>query len=131
MSITARKGVLVVAGGILFVGGALALSAPRTICHYSGARSVKARADILAIEDAITRYRLDRGALPRTVLQLATAEGTETPYLDYVPLDPWGHPYEYTSDGERYVILSFGADGAPGGAGEDADIDNYSMWDGS
>jgi type II secretion system protein G len=41
--------------------------------------------------------------------------------------DPWGNPYEYKSPGEHgdYDIISYGADGAPGGEGEDKDIVNW------
>lgn len=39
-----------------------------------------------------------------------------------IPLDPWDNPYVYESDGREFNILSYGADGAPGGEGHDADI---------
>jgi len=39
-----------------------------------------------------------------------------------VPADPWGRPYLYTFDGSRGRVLSYGADGKPGGTGEDADL---------
>jgi general secretion pathway protein G len=45
------------------------------------------------------------------------------PYLrDDLPLDPWGGPYQYRSEGSSYEILSFGADGRSGGEGNDADV---------
>ena len=43
-----------------------------------------------------------------------------------MPLDPWGTPYFYQSDGNAYVLKSFGADGKPGGTGKDEDIDGSS-----
>ena len=39
-----------------------------------------------------------------------------------VPEDPWGSDFEYTSDGRKYTILSFGVDGLEGGEGYDADL---------
>lgn len=39
-----------------------------------------------------------------------------------VPADPWGRPYLYMFDGSRGRVLSYGADGKPGGTGEDADL---------
>lgn len=42
--------------------------------------------------------------------------------IDAVPADPWGHPYVYKYDGKRGNVLSYGADGKPGGVGEDADL---------
>ncbi|HLH76356.1 MAG TPA: type II secretion system protein GspG, partial [Candidatus Binataceae bacterium] len=44
-------------------------------------------------------------------------------YVQKVPLDPWGNPYFYQSDGNSYTLKSFGADGAEGGVGKNADID--------
>ncbi len=46
-----------------------------------------------------------------------------------VPLDPWNYEYQYRSPGENnpysFDIWSFGADGAPGGDGTDADVGNW------
>ena len=44
-------------------------------------------------------------------------------YISRLPLDPWGNPYFYQSDGNNYVLKSFGADGVEGGDGKNADID--------
>ena len=53
------------------------------------------------------------------------------PYLrtGLVPNDPWGHPYIYRSPGEHgaYDIISYGADGQPGGEGNDADIGSWEL----
>ena len=51
-------------------------------------------------------------------------------YMKAVPYDPWGNPYIYRSPGANhlpYTIESFGADGAPGGEGDDADIESWNM----
>lgn len=42
--------------------------------------------------------------------------------LQAVPVDPWGHPYVYWMDGSSGAVVSYGADGRPGGAGVDADL---------
>ena len=50
------------------------------------------------------------------------------PYLPKeIPLDPWGNPYEYRAPGEHgdYDIISYGADGQPGGEGADMDVVNW------
>jgi general secretion pathway protein G len=42
-----------------------------------------------------------------------------------LPLDPWGHPYQYQLPGENgqpYTLRSFGKDGTPGGEDDAADI---------
>ena len=48
-------------------------------------------------------------------------------YLEKLPNDPWGHPYQYLNPGlhGEVDILSLGADGAPGGDGADADIGSW------
>ena len=55
-------------------------------------------------------------------------EKWDGPYLAKdIPLDPWGHVYEYRSPGEHgdYDIISYGADGSSGGKGEDEDVCNW------
>jgi len=48
-------------------------------------------------------------------------------YLEKVPIDPWGNLYAYASDGQQFIIKSFGADGAEGGDGKNADIDSRDL----
>ncbi|KFE63284.1 type II secretion system protein GspG [Hyalangium minutum] len=48
--------------------------------------------------------------------------------LTEVPVDPWGHPYVYRFNNEHTGVLSFGADGVPGGEGENADITSGGLW---
>jgi general secretion pathway protein G len=85
---------------------------------------------------ALDAYRLDNGKYPPTSLGLEalntkpadeSASNWHGPYLrKAVPLDPWRHPYVYKAPGEvnprGYDLLSYGADGQPGGEGENADI---------
>ena len=49
------------------------------------------------------------------------------PYLEKLPNDPWGRPYQFLSPGVKGEIdvMSFGADGQPGGEGKDADIGSW------
>lgn len=47
-------------------------------------------------------------------------EGYKFPSPDLV--DGWGRKYEYKSNGVKYSIHSYGADGVSGGAGAGADI---------
>jgi len=86
-------------------------------------------------ETALDAYRLDVGKYPTSDQGLEAlrtrpddAEKWDGPYLSkQIPLDPWGHPYEYVSPGENseVEIISLGADGSPGGEGEDMDIVNW------
>jgi general secretion pathway protein G len=98
------------------------------------AKRVKAQADIAELKTALDRYYLDNGYYPTTDqgLQALVAAPTtgkiptnyETGgYIQRLPKDPWGNAYFYQSDGNAYVLKSFGADGVEGGEGKNADID--------
>jgi len=97
-------------------------------------KRVKAQADIAEIKTGLDRYYLDSGSYPTSdqgLQALVSAPGSgkvpanyETGgYLQSIPTDPWGNPYFYQSDGNSYVLKSFGADGVEGGEGKNADID--------
>jgi general secretion pathway protein G len=120
---------------VVFILGLLVtLVAPRIVGRTDEARRVKAAADVKGIEEALHLFKLDSGFYPTTdqgLLALVTRpESGRLPqrwnpdgYLDKVPLDPWGNPYAYLSDGDAYSLKSYGADGAEGGEGKNADID--------
>lgn len=98
----------------------------------------KARADIAQVEKALETYRFQHYAYPSTNQGL---ESLITPpdglrnknlypsdgYLSNLPRDPWGNEYLYLFPGQytKYDVYSLGADGTPGGEGEDADIGNW------
>ena len=48
--------------------------------------------------------------------------GNPDGYLASLPVDPWGHQYAYFTDGSRFLVKSYGADGREGGDGEAGDI---------
>jgi general secretion pathway protein G len=89
------------------------------------------------LQEALTGYKLDVGSYPDASNGLqALVENVEQnpkwdgPYLQpaVVPKDPWGNDYIYTIPGEHnkdYDLVCYGADGQPGGTGENADITNY------
>lgn len=101
------------------------------------AKRTKAQADIAELKTALDRYYLDNGYYPtsdqglQALVQAPTggrvpANYEEGGYIEKLPSDPWGNQYFYQSDGNSYVLKSFGADGKPGGSGKDADIDGSS-----
>lgn len=111
---------------------------PRVIDRPDQARVARAQADVAALGAALNLYRLDNGAFPTTEQGLAAL--VERPgrepvppnwaqggYVDRLPDDPWGRPYQYLAPGVRgpFDLMSFGADGRPGGSGVDADIGNW------
>lgn len=98
----------------------------------------KAKADIALIEQALDLYRLDNLSYPSAADGLAAlvAPPASLPdparyraggYIRRLPDDPWGKPYQYANPGSRAAIdiYSMGADGQPGGEGDNADIGNW------
>lgn len=117
---------------VVFILGLLAtLVAPRIIGQTDNARRVKAAADVKSIEQALHLYKLDMGRYPAGGDGLAALiQGNQVSpegYLPKVPIDPWGNPYAYASDGQSFVVKSFGADGTDGGDGKNADISNEDL----
>ena len=111
--------------------------APNVFKHVGEAKNVTARSQIEMLGAALDAYRLDIGRYPTTSQGLAAlwqaptragqTVGWRGPYLrKAVPLDPWGHAYIYKAPGDQnpsgYDLLSYGADGQPGGEGEAADV---------
>lgn len=113
----------------LFAG----LVVPRMLRRTDTARITAARAQINAFMTALGAYKLDTGTFPTTEQGLQALrvrpEGVtqwQGPYLPQeIPLDPWGRPYVYrypSEHGDEPEIISYGADGQPGGEGINADI---------
>ena len=111
------------------------IATPLYMNHVKKANIGTAKTQIKLLEDALASYKLDVGTYPSTedgLQALMTNPGDSEkwngPYIKpAVPKDPWGNDYFYTSPGEHgdFDLLSYGADGQPGGEGEDADITNY------
>ncbi len=98
----------------------------------------KTKADISLIEQGLEMYRLDNFTYPASGqglnALLTPPSGLSQPdryrrggYLKRLPEDPWGHPYQYAMPGQHgpFDIYSLGADGAPGGTDDNADIGNW------
>ncbi len=100
------------------------------------AMETKARADIATLGQALEMYRLDNLGYPSSSDGLqaliaappslaTTARYRQGGYIKKLPDDPWGRPYQYDNPGRRgpgFDLYSLGADGAPGGEDDDADI---------
>jgi general secretion pathway protein G len=120
---------------MVIIGLLAALVAPKMFGKVGKSKQKAAKAQITLLETALDTYRLDVGRYPTTDMGLQALrvkpegiEKWEGPYLPKeVPLDPWGHPYEYRSPSEHgdYDIVSLGRDASMGGEGEDTDIVNW------
>jgi len=123
---------------ILIIGVLAALIVPKVMSRPDEARITAAKADIATITQALNLYKLDNMRYPTTEqgLMALVKKPTVAPvptnwknegYLDRVPKDPWGTPYQYLQPGVHGAIdvFSFGADRAAGGEGNDADIGSW------
>jgi general secretion pathway protein G len=127
---------------VIILGILAGMIVPRYMGRTDDAKIVKAKMDISAIETSLKLYRLDNGFYPtteqglRALIEQPTTEPvpvkwSENGYLDKrsVPKDPWGREYLYLCPGVNgdYDILSYGADGAPGGEGKNQDIKSWEL----
>ena len=128
---------------VIIILGILAVYiGPKIMGRPGQAKQVKAQVDISALETALKLYKLDNGGYPATEQGLlALVEKPETGnvpkkwkeggYLEKskVPKDPWGNDFVYLSPGVHgdFDIISYGADGVPGGEGEDKDINSWEI----
>ena len=121
---------------IVIIGVLAALIAPSVLSKVGQAKITAAQSDISSLMNALKMYKLDNGRYPSSdqgLQALATKPTTGTipgnwrSYLDKLPDDPWHHPYQYANPGVHGEIdvFSFGADGQPGGEGNDADIGSW------
>ena len=125
---------------VVILGILAAFVVPRVIEHPEEARLLKLKQDIRATETALKMYKLDNYVYPSTEqgLEALVTKPTIPPeprqwkkggYLDNVPMDPWGFPYNYLSPGVHgeYDLYSLGADGQPDGIDINADIGNWQL----
>lgn len=122
---------------VLVIIGLLAgLVGPRLFGKVDESKVKTAQTQVKMLRGALETYRLDLGRFPSEQEGLSVLYSPPVdpqlksrwkgPYLDeQVPLDPWGHPYQYGfpgAEGQPFALYSQGADGRPGGEGYDADV---------
>lgn len=121
---------------LVIMGVLAALIVPNILGRTDEARQTAARTDISTLMQALKLYKLDNGTFPtqQQGLQALVAKPTTPPipanwkpYLEKLPTDPWGNPYQYLNPGVKgpVDVFSYGADGKPGGEGANADIGSW------
>jgi general secretion pathway protein G len=121
---------------LVIIGILAALIVPNVLDRADDARGTAAKTDINNIVQALKLYRLDNQRYPSSEqgLQALTSKPTVgtiptnwKPYLEKLPNDPWGRPYQYLNPGIKGEIdvMSFGADGQAGGEGKNADVGSW------
>jgi general secretion pathway protein G len=123
---------------VVILGILASIVVPKIMSRPDEARVVKAKQDILAIQNALDLYKLDNGVYPTTdqgLSALVTKPTTQPEprdwklYLKRLPTDPWGREYMYLNPGEHgdIDIFTYGAEGQPGGKGINAEIGNWTI----
>ncbi len=121
---------------LAIIGVLAALIVPNVLGRADDARITAARTDVGNLMQALKLYKLDNQRFPSTeqglkalILKPTTepVPGNWKPYLDKLPSDPWGRPYQYLNPGIKgeVDVLSFGADGQAGGEGNNADLGSW------
>ena len=123
---------------VMIIGILGALVAPKVIGRLGESRVTAARTDIASLSQALKLYKLDNQRYPTTEqgLKALTEKPTTGPaangwktggYVEKLPKDPWGNAYQYMAPGihGEVDLFSLGADGQPGGTGEDSDIGSW------
>src|SRR5579862_7770150 len=121
---------------LAILGMIVAFVTPQVLKYLGRAKTDAAHIQIENMAGALDLFRLDNGRYP------SSAEGLQAlieapvglnswngPYLKQkaIPLDPWNRPYNYKSPGDHgeYDLYTLGADGVPGGTGENQDVTNW------
>lgn len=125
---------------VVIMGILAALVVPKLISRTGESKVAAARVDISTVMQALKLYKLDNQRYPTTEqgLQALVTKPSTGPaangwksggYVEKLPKDPWGNPYQYLSPGIKgeVDIFSLGADGQPGGSGDDADIGSWDI----
>lgn len=121
---------------IVIIAVLAAVVLPNVMGRPDEARIVAAKTDINSIKQALQFYKVDNRRYPTAAqgLQALVTKPNSPPvpnnwkvYLEKLPNDPWGNPYQYLNPGIKgeVDVMSYGADGKPGGEGNDADIGSW------
>ena len=121
---------------LVIIGVLAALIVPNVLDRADDARVTAARTDVNNVMQALKLYKLDNQRYPTSEQGLSALIARPTagppapnwkPYLEKLPNDPWGRPYQYLNPGVKGEIdvMSFGADGQAGGEGKNADVGSW------
>jgi general secretion pathway protein G len=121
---------------LVIIGVLAALIVPNVLDRADDARVTAAKTDVDRLMQSMKMYKLDNLRYPTAEQgieallrkpQAAPIPNNWRPYLDKLPTDPWGRPYQYVNPGVKgeIDIFSTGADGQPGGEGKNADIGSW------
>jgi len=109
--------IMVVIAILGMIAAAVALS---VMNQLSTAQRRTVAMDFKTLESQLDLYIVHKGSLPsqRDGLKSLVNAGISRE----LPVDPWGHPYQYAVDDGEVTLTSLGSDGEPGGSDTAADI---------
>lgn len=113
---------------IVILGLLMSLVAPKMFSKVGSSKQKTALAQMQMLQTSLDTYRLDLGDYPTSLNELRQSEkpNWDGPYIPKnVPNDPWGTPYFYQSpgsNGEAFILMSYGKDGKTGGKDENEDL---------
>ena len=121
---------------LVIIGVLAALIVPNVLDRADDARVTAARTDVNNLMQALKLYKLDNQRFPSAEQGLLALTAKPTvgtippnwkPYLDKLPNDPWGRPYQFANPGVKGEIdvFSYGADGVVGGEGKNAEVGSW------
>lgn len=121
---------------LVIIGVLAALIVPNVLDRADESRVTAAKTDVNNLMQALKLYKLDNQTFPSNeqglnalVVKPTTAPlpGKWRPYVEKLPTDPWGRPYQYLNPGVHgpVDVLSLGADGQAGGEGLNADVGSW------
>ena len=128
---------------VLIVGLLMTVLATNVFRRLGGAQADIARLQVSKLSQQLELYKLDNGTYPTSEqgLDALVHEPTTEPRPRRYPeggyvsaedlLDPWQMPFKYERPGKNnarsFDLYTFGADGQPGGEGENAEIGNWEV----
>jgi general secretion pathway protein G len=120
---------------IIILGFLAAMVVTNFMGQTDKARVITTKANLKKLHSSVIQFKMDTGQYPTeeegldSLIEPPTdLEGYEPGgYLETteVPLDAWSNEFayqRYPESGKPFVIISYGADGEPGGEGYDADL---------
>lgn len=102
---------------IVILGLLIGLVGPNVIKAITDAGKGTAKTQMEGFAQSIRMYLLQKRSLPQSLEELSEPDENGNPYIEKIPLDPWGQPYEYKivdARTKKYEISSAGEDKTPG-----------------
>lgn len=107
---------------ILIIGLLAGYVAPKLLSKVDAAKVQSAKQQMATLKNEVISYRMERSEWPDELEQLTQENERGQQAMSKIPSDPWNNPYGLEIEGGDVTIWCYGADGQPGGTGEDSDF---------